>query len=136
MLRRPSRIRARRSRRSPHRTPASPSTNYYREGPRDGPLTLPSSREGPRDGPLTLPSARKRPGKAGALLDDRPRSSRGGDNHDELAARRRRAQAREVRDGGRAHDLLELLGQLARDDDLGVAEDLRDRLEGGHDAVR
>src|SRR2546427_485827 len=134
MLRRTSRIRARRSRRSPHRTPASPSTNYYREGPRDGPSHSPISVRGPETGPLTLPNARKRPGEAVALLDTP--SSRGGDNHDELAARRRRAQAREVRDGGRAHDLLELLGQLARDDDLGVAEDLRDRLEGGHDAVR
>src|SRR2546427_2983827 len=63
-------------------------------------------------------------------------SPRGVDHHHELAARRRRAQALEVRGGRRAHDLLELLGELARDDDLGVAEDLRDRLEGRHDPVR
>src|SRR5439155_20454965 len=135
MLRRTSRIRARRSRRSPHRTPASPSTNYYREGPRDGPLTLPSSREGPRHGPSHSPISVRGPETGPPHTPQRSeaprrsrgapryRSSRGGDNHDELAARRRRAQAREVRDGGRAHDLLELLGQLARDDDLGVAED-------------
>src|SRR2546428_4928012 len=72
----------------------------------------------------------------------RPRRSRGrprlprGNDDGELAAHAGGGEALSMDGGGGAHDLLELLGELAADDDLPLAEDLRDRLQRGQDAMR
>src|SRR5712692_2448341 len=66
----------------------------------------------------------------------KPARSLGRDHDGELAADRAGAEALALRAGGGADDLLELLGQLARDDDLAGAEDLDERLQRGQDAMR
>src|SRR5918996_2977233 len=61
---------------------------------------------------------------------------RRGNHHRELAAHTGRFETAAMRGRSRPHDLLELLGQLARHDDLAVAEDLADRIQRGQDTVR
>src|SRR5438552_3837384 len=58
------------------------------------------------------------------------------DDQRELAARLGGGEARDVGGGGRAHDLLELLGELPRHHQLDVAEDLADGTQRRQDPVR